>query len=743
PIGDSDEVTLLADAIAEAEAARDVVEGRVAHALDELALARASVETLDETQEDARRTVLALRNEFAGLDAVQQVALGRGALDSADWIAGQGLTAAPRVGEDLSVAPGWERAVETVLADHLQAIVVPRLDAFEAALTDLGGAGWAGGALNLAEARFEPTTEGELPALAAFVRSRRLRLGSLLHGVFAAESVSVALSHRGALSPGQSIITRAGVWVGPDWVRVLGRAEDEAGIIERGQVIETLGLRVEDAERTLEAQQSALQSARARVLECEATRDEAQRELARLAAEIAERRADHSVRRMQLAELDARRERLERDRQDLVRQMIEEQARLEAERPRLTAAEGARESARSERSAVADTRVDLERGLEEARQAARSARDRFHAANGELRSLESRLAAVQSARERLVQQSVRLGGERERVSVGIEESARPLPALAAERDGLLALRLEVENELGAVRSALETIDHEIRTLENNRSQIQSTLAGLRTALETARVERQGQWVEARNLSQLVTQAGFDVETVRAELPADARESDWVQRLTSLDNRITRLGPINLAAIEEFETQSERKVYLDQQNTDLEEALETLLNAIRKIDRETRQRFKETFDQVNARLGELFPRVFGVGHAALELTGEDLLDTGVTLMAQPPGKRNASINLLSGGEKAMTAVAFIFAIFHLNPSPVCLLDEVDAPLDDANVQRFADLIREMSESVQFVVITHNKITMEMADHLLGVTMNEPGVSRLVTVDVEEAAALAVQ
>jgi chromosome segregation protein len=199
----------------------------------------------------------------------------------------------------------------------------------------------------------------------------------------------------------------------------------------------------------------------------------------------------------------------------------------------------------------------------------------------------------------------------------------------------------------------------------------------------------------------------------------------------------------MSAIEEYQTQSERKTYLDQQNDDLEQALETLLTAIRKIDRETRQRFKDTFDSVNARLGELFPKIFGGGSAYLELTGEDLLDTGVSLMARPPGKRNASVHLLSGGEKAMTAVALIFAIFHLNPSPVCLLDEVDAPLDDSNTQRFADLIKEMSAEVQFVVITHNKITMEMADYLLGVTMNEPGVSRLVSVDVEEAAALAVQ
>jgi chromosome segregation protein len=203
-----------------------------------------------------------------------------------------------------------------------------------------------------------------------------------------------------------------------------------------------------------------------------------------------------------------------------------------------------------------------------------------------------------------------------------------------------------------------------------------------------------------------------------------------------------VGAINLAAIEEFDQESERKNYLDAQAEDLEQALETLLEVMQKIDRETRTRFKDTFEAVNARFGELFPKVFGGGHAYLELTGDDMLDTGVALMARPPGKRNASIQMLSGGEKAMTAVALIFAIFYLNPSPVCLLDEVDAPLDDMNVTRFAALIKEMSESVQFLVITHNKITMEMADYLMGVTMHEPGVSRLVSVDVEAAAALAI-
>jgi chromosome segregation protein len=249
-------------------------------------------------------------------------------------------------------------------------------------------------------------------------------------------------------------------------------------------------------------------------------------------------------------------------------------------------------------------------------------------------------------------------------------------------------------------------------------------------------------VQENNVLEQLGATGHELEVVQQGMPEEASETAWVEEIERMSRRIQRLGAINLAAIEEFDTESERKNYLDAQAADLEEALDTLLDVMQKIDKETRVRFKETFDAVNTKLGELFPKVFGGGSAILELTGDDMLDTGVTLMARPPGKKNSSIHLLSGGEKAMTAVALIFAIFHLNPSPVCLLDEVDAPLDDMNVTRFAALIREMSESVQFLVITHNKITMEMADYLMGVTMHEAGVSRLVSVDVDAAAALAI-
>ncbi|HUY83691.1 MAG TPA: AAA family ATPase, partial [Steroidobacteraceae bacterium] len=254
------------------------------------------------------------------------------------------------------------------------------------------------------------------------------------------------------------------------------------------------------------------------------------------------------------------------------------------------------------------------------------------------------------------------------------------------------------------------------------------------AAEQVRVRREG-------VAEQLAATGFELATLAASLAADATAEIWDAAVTEVNAKVERLGQVNLAAIDEFKEQSERKEYLDRQFKDLTDALETLESAMRKIDRETRTRFQDTFDRVNAGLKEKFPRLFGGGHAYLELTGEDTAAAGVTVMARPPGKRNSTISQLSGGEKALTAVALVFAIFDLNPAPFCLLDEVDAPLDENNVGRFCEIVREMSRSIQFVIITHNKTTMELASQLVGVTMSEPGVSRLVAVDVDEAVRMA--
>jgi chromosome segregation protein len=288
---------------------------------------------------------------------------------------------------------------------------------------------------------------------------------------------------------------------------------------------------------------------------------------------------------------------------------------------------------------------------------------------------------------------------------------------------------------------MEAVDASLRQLDERRMGTEAAVQEARDLLENVRFSVQELRVRRETLLEQFAATRLELQDVVAALVAEASVAGWEIRLAETSEKIERLGQVNLAAIDEFKEQSERKEYLDRQFTDLNDALATLEDAMRKIDRETRSRFQDTFDRVNAGLKDKFPRLFGGGHAYLELVGEDVLESGVAIMARPPGKRNSSISQLSGGEKALTAVALVFSIFELNPAPFCLLDEVDAPLDENNVGRFCEIVREMSGRVQFVFVTHNKSTMELANQLLGVTMHEPGVSRLVTVDVEEAVRLA--
>jgi chromosome segregation protein len=305
----------------------------------------------------------------------------------------------------------------------------------------------------------------------------------------------------------------------------------------------------------------------------------------------------------------------------------------------------------------------------------------------------------------------------------------------------LETRIEVEEELAAARQLVEKVEHELRELDQSRMQVDQSVDGARVKVSEAEMAVQELRVRREGFAEQLAQTNFELESLLDEMDDEADIDEWETKLEKVRRRIDRLGPINLAAIDEFKEQSERKEYLDSQLGDLNDALATLEGAIRKIDRETRTRFRETYNNINDGFQRLFPKLFGGGHAYLELTGEDLLSTGITVMARPPGKRNSTIHLLSGGEKALTAVALVFAIFELNPAPFCMLDEVDAPLDDANVSRFCDIVREMSDKVQFVFITHNKVTMEMARQLSGVTMQEPGVSRLVSVDLDAAVKMA--
>ena len=714
----------------------------MAECREELSVARQATQGSEQSLESARGQVQELRQQSANLQAIQDAALGSHVPEAENWISDNDLSSAQRLGQNLSVVPGWEGAVESVLGRFMQALQVDDLTGFAGTLSQL-----AEGDLALVESRATDAVDARnealaLPTVRSLLRDRSLAGSSLLYGVFAAESAEVALSKRQQLAPGQSIITREGFWVGPDWMRALHDADQTQGIIERGRAIESLALEIEEAEAQLATLVDQRQEARVQVETLEAKREELQRQANELNQSLSDRRTDHGVTRVKLEEAAARQEQLRKESAEVAEQLAQEKSRLEQTRSALAIAETVRSEQSVVKADLTEQREQLGERLQRGRDSARASRDKFHAVNVRMESVQSQLTVSLTARERVRTQQSQLADQMKGVQQGIEESQRPIPELETQLKEQLASRVGVEEELKQARANLETLESGIRALEAQRGKVSESVAKVREGLEDERVQRQGMAVQENNVLEQLGATGHELEVVQQGMPEEASETAWVEEIERMSRRIQRLGAINLAAIEEFDTESERKNYLDAQAADLEEALDTLLDVMQKIDKETRVRFKETFDAVNTKLGELFPKVFGGGSATLELTGDDMLDTGVTLMARPPGKKNSSIHLLSGGEKAMTAVALIFAIFHLNPSPVCLLDEVDAPLDDMNVTRFAALIREMSESVQFLVITHNKITMEMADYLMGVTMHEAGVSRLVSVDVDAAAALAI-
>jgi chromosome segregation protein len=425
-----------------------------------------------------------------------------------------------------------------------------------------------------------------------------------------------------------------------------------------------------------------------------------------------------------------------------MRQQLEQGTHdMQEARTRLHQALASIEELGNRREQLVTQRDQLRAGLDAARSMASETRNRVHEIALRVESMRSSEDSLRSGIGRIQAQLAQLEQRCTDLQTGLDASKAPIGEQQARLEEQLRARAEVETSLTQARKGLEGIDHRLRELDQSRHLVEQRVQDERGRLDQDRMARQEILVRSRTLEEQLVESGFEREQLQADLAQDAAVDAWHARAEDLAARIQRLGPINLAAIDEFKEQSERMAYLDSQHEDVSKSLATLEEAIRKIDRETRTRFKETFDRVDAGFKELFPKLFGGGHAYLELTGEDLLDTGVTVMARPPGKRNTSIHLLSGGEKALTAVAMVFAIFRLNPAPFCMLDEVDAPLDDANVGRYSALVKEMAEQVQFIFITHNKVTMEIANQLSGVTMHEPGVSRMVSVDVEEAAALA--
>ena len=687
--------------------------------------------------DEARDRLQAARNRHTSLEALQKAAMGDDGAVS-DWLERHELDQQARLADRIEVAQGWEKAVEAVLGDALQAVVIDGLDQVGDWLGDL-----THGRVTLmdANAATEGTASAAMPADALINHVTGHVPEGLLTGVHAADDLGAALALRPRLAPGQSVVTRDGIWLGPDWLKVMREQDQEAGVLERRRELEALAGTIDSGEARVEELKAALEEARESIAELEEEREEVQRQATRLNRELGEVNAQVSARQVRLEQITMRRERLGNEMEEARGQLQQEEQQIKEARAVLQEALDAMEQDSGEREALLSKRDQARAGLDDARQQARQQRDLAHQLAMDAQGARTQADALRQNLDRLSSQVASLGERKAQLEDQASDGGDPALELQEQLEEKLEQRLESEQQLAEARRRLEDVEHRMRELEGRRGQHERQAQEVRDAINGKRMQWQDLTTRRQTVAEQLDEQHFDLNTVLDNLPEDAEEKAWAEELERIAQRITRLGQINLAAIEEYQQQSERKQYLDQQNDDLEDALNTLENAIRKIDRETRTRFKEYFDRINKGLQELFPKVFGGGHAYLELTGEDLLDTGVAIMARPPGKRNSTIHLLSGGEKALTALSLVFSIFELNPAPFCLLDEVDAPLDDANVGRFCNLVSEMAERVQFIYITHNKIAMEMAHTLMGVTMHEPGVSRLVSVDVDEAAEMA--
>lgn len=719
------------------QADKDIVEREQAiQALQvQLAESQQQIESARTEQDDIRAAIQETRGHIASLTALQEAASDDGERIAVnDWMETEALSSDGNVYAALEVDVGWESAVEQVLGDALSAVLLT-----DQSLAELSGISALPSGAFLLDSQGVEAPGDVTGTLAAKVKGPATAL-QWLAAIRTAEDLDEAQRIRAQLNVHQSVVTRDGHWLGKGWHRRRSSAEAAAGMLARQAQLETLAQQLSAAREEAERVEGALAELLGARSALEKNLSQAQQGLQQAVNERGELIAEQRGIAAKLEQQIQRKKQLTEEFAETERQYDQEQMNLSEARKLLSGALDQMELDEAERGRQQQERVRLIEEQARAREAARGASDELMRTELQSENLIAQAATLREAIKRMENQLRSLESKETELADTLPSKGDPDAENKAKLAELLEQRVVAEGELNSQRARVGEIDAKLRELENLRSDHEQQVQAVQADIERLRLQQAESAVRIETLESEIEKRDAVPQEVASALADDASEAEWQALVERAAARINRLGPINLAAIDEHAKASERKQYLDAQNADLEAALETLQAAIRKIDKETRQRFKDTFDQINVGFAELFPRVFGGGTACLEMTGDDLLDTGVAIFARPPGKKNSTIHLLSGGEKAMTAIALVFSIFQLNPAPFCMLDEVDAPLDDANVGRYARMVREMAEKVQFVFITHNKITMEAADQLMGVTMQEPGVSRLVSVDVEEAAQL---
>lgn len=674
-----------------------------------------------------------LEGQKVSLEILQAAALTSGNEKTKQWLAQQGLSDKKRLAQTLQVDAGWEHAVETVLGDFLQSICVEKDSSNHLAKELLE---FKQESLSL----IYPQSFSISSAKKLAEKVQGLHMPSNFYTIWTAESLEEALKIQATLSPSESVITKEGLWLGNNWMRVAYEKNQSQGILEREKELKRVATEIISTDQTLTQHQMTLDAIEENMHAQQSHAEALQQHYQQTSSRLSQMEADLSVQQRFLDQSTARRDNIT---QELTEQRIELnqlKRQLSHSRDLWSSALESLDALENQQSTLETEKQEKTSEVQQARQKNQHAKQAFHELTIKVNITETELKTLEKNIAQLQQQFSTLEERKQQLTNYLSKSDTPITLLEEQREQLLENSLIAEQQLSHAREAMNAIEGEQRVVEKRSREVEQNVAGIQSAIQNHRLEMEGLSVRKQTIEEQLLEIERKAEEVLALITEEKTIPQLEDQLEHIDRRIERLGPINLVAIEECKEKEERKTYYDVQNADLEEALMALEDAMQKIDKETRVKFKETYDAVSECFGTLFPKIFGGGKASLELTGTDLLDAGIEVIAQPPGKKNSSIHLLSGGEKTMVAIALVFSIFQLNPAPFCMLDEVDAPLDDANVVRFSELVREMSQKVQFIVITHNKVTMEMMHQLMGVTMHEPGVSRIVSVDIKEAAEL---
>ncbi|WP_218814735.1 chromosome segregation protein SMC [Rickettsiella endosymbiont of Dermanyssus gallinae] len=679
----------------------------------------------------------------ASLMALQQEALGQREESLLTWLKKHNLNEHPRLAQLVQVETGWERAVEVALNQHIQAVCFTDRDSlddfFQQSLPD------SSVSLMAKSTPCEHTSlqfESQLPLPRLSTKlTAPWPLDNLLAGVYVAETLSEALTHSKQLKGYESIITREGVCLGNHWLSLSNNSTVKTGLLQREREINTLKKEQNALQAQIDTQQTDYTAKQKQLKELEEKLVEKQKQLSEVMSCQADLKARHQVKEARLSQAKQRMQRIQQELQENKAQCDEMDIQWQQVRHDQISTQTQLDEVQPQREALLENKAQLQKRLSAAAEKAKTDETQRHQLELRKQTAEHQFKTLEETITRLQQQQTRLKERVSHLQQTLEGAENPLLTIKQQLDSLSEQRHTLASELKQSQTILQDIEQRLKRKEQQTQSLETDLSLDRDDLEQRRLQCQELRVRAKTLEEQLHEQAYEVETLLNELPDEADISNYETQLREITRHIEQIGAVNLAALEEHQSVSERKIYLDAQHHDLEQALETLKTAIQKMDKETRSRFKETFDKINQNFKDLFPRLFSGGEASLQLQDPDLLSSGICIMAQPPGKRNSSIQLLSGGEKALTATALVFSFFQLNPAPFCMLDEVDAPLDDTNVLRFCKLVKEMATDVQFIFISHNKVAIEMAQHLAGVTMHEPGVSRLVTVDIEKAIAIA--